>query len=483
MLFKLIAMLGPPVVALGLLFLSSVATAPNPPRLDVFDWPENAREILRERYSVSPPKLSSYTEQQADHFLANAILHLTRLAEHQSKGASPQPETVRMTNIMTVNFLTKHRLTIKRIEKQKSKKASPSPWFSIPLLVSNPRNAHDLIYFHEPDAHGRMVRSLDVIRFDRFSARTHSGFWLPTAILRPTFGAASSTNNLQFQMVYEFPISVTRFRTNYLENPESAKGAFHQALGQKGGIWLGKLRDPDRGLISQMWLNAIKSPLLFDSPFFALQEKTESKAKQSNTLQHTTSARGSSSQHVSNSGEPIKVGSSSDDEDARILHENPSTANEDPHALYVVPSPAHEFPRVAQYQPNTHYGSTTRYQPSTYQEPSAHYQPYNRHQSWPNPLYPGNTAQGASSSSSIPHLMPNEPQLVEHDFLREPHAFVPTQPVRPRPLYPGQQRPIQPPRHPQQDQTPSYLWSLHNDANLNLDISLAPSHPDFHRDG
>ncbi|CDW97738.1 hypothetical protein [Sporisorium scitamineum] len=107
-----------------------------------------------------------------------------------------------------------------------------------------------------------------------------------------------------------------------------------------------------------MWLNAIKSPLLFDSPFFALQEKTESKAKQSNTLQHTTSARGSSSQHVSNSGEPIKVGSSSDDEDARILHENPSTANEDPHALYVVPSPAHEFPRVAQYQPNTHYGMT-----------------------------------------------------------------------------------------------------------------------------
>ncbi|TKY87790.1 hypothetical protein EX895_003371 [Sporisorium graminicola] len=488
------------VAAVGLLLLLvGLVSAPFSPALDNFDWPDGVEEILLSRYPIPPTH--RYTEEQADGFLANAMLHYTRLAERRTR-ENLREENIKTRNIVSAVFLPRHRLVTDGLERKLIHRTSSPSWFSLPLLVDGTFDAGGLGYLYERLPNGGLARSLDLIRFDRFKPRRLDGFWLPTAIIRPTYGNSIERGALRFTVVHQFATSLGLYVDSHLANPDSAPIVFDQALRAKQDIWLRKVSPNDRRLITKIWHKAVDSPLVLDSPFFSREERADWTWRRLNHARASTSAHGSPGQQGSESDQHVDASTfSDDDEDAGILQGVLISGNEDPSSLYMVPGPAHEFARAAPHgaaiTPNERQplpldatqneAPTTLnerrlwsqhsagYGPRINYEPSAHYEPGTRYERWRSAENVGNTALGAGVSGAT-RLPAEEAGLVEHDFMNQHLGFVSNVPIRPRPLYPWENRPMQSPQQPQPNQAPSYLHSLHHDSNVDLDLSLTPSH-------
>ncbi|SJX66055.1 uncharacterized protein SRS1_13496 [Sporisorium reilianum f. sp. reilianum] len=449
------------VAALILLLLFGIASAPRP-QLSIlpadYEWPENAVQILRSRYEDGPSH--HYSEEEADNFLANSLLHYTQLAQARRTKEQFRPENVREKKAKSSTFMHRHRLVIEGLDSKGNQRRGTPSWFSLPLMVDR----QGLHYLHDQLPDGRLERSLDLIRFDRYKTRKIDGFWLPTAIVRPRYRRGGPAN-VKFTVVHEFPTSGNKFRSLYLVNPDGAASALSQALQDKESIWLKKVSPDDHTIISRLWGKAVNSLFLLDSPFFSNQERAQFSSKERNQNVASTIAPGSSAHPRSRNDGHFGASSSSEEEEHPVLRGTPVNVNQNRHAVDVVPGPAHDSPHIVQNVPNTYH------EPNTYQWPTSSYEHGPHYQKWIASQGAANSAQGASSSSSAAPV-PGRPQLVEHDFLTQRHDPGPIQPIRPRPLYPGQQR-LQPsPQQNQPDQVPSYLRSLERDSNVDLDLSL-----------
>ncbi|SNX83556.1 uncharacterized protein MEPE_02263 [Melanopsichium pennsylvanicum] len=256
------------VAAIWLLFYLNTPLAANPTRLDVYDWPEEAMQLLESGQLQSlPQRFPRWTEKQADKFLANAMLSFVEDAKAALEG-SRRPNLP--LKLKTASARIRHRISTVGIEQETPLEVGNPGWFSLPLHDRNPQNPKDIrpLIFKIDDDH--MVPSLDLIRFDSFNSRERRGFWLPTAIIRPTYDIARQ--RLIFHVVYEYPTSVIRYREQYRNSPELARETLKATLDKKKDLWLHKLEHRDRNLIYDTWSNAPGSDLFTSSKFFGTEQ-------------------------------------------------------------------------------------------------------------------------------------------------------------------------------------------------------------------
>uniref|UniRef100_V5EUK7 Uncharacterized protein n=1 Tax=Kalmanozyma brasiliensis (strain GHG001) TaxID=1365824 RepID=V5EUK7_KALBG len=238
-------------------------------QLDAFDWPANTALMLSSGLHLSDTR--RYTEQQADDLLANALVRL----KHLARGRTTSEEAFPSVRLVTAGFMPRHVLVTQGIDPEAQGRLSTRRWFSLPLLAAPPADPDDVHYLEMQTIDGRRARSLDLIRFDRFAPRAHSGFWLPTAIVRPVLKPIprSADDKLEFRVVYQFPTSPAIFRDLFRTDPEQAYSHLRQVLDRKQAVWLSKLDPLDQKLVSNMWKRSHKSNLLPASPFFEQAER------------------------------------------------------------------------------------------------------------------------------------------------------------------------------------------------------------------
>lgn len=257
------------VVTIYLLLRFATVAAVYPARFDTYDWPPEAEEILKAQLEL--PFHEHYTDQQADDFLANALLYHVREALEKTVNPGPrQRKSGVAASITAATFRPRHILLTDGVEQEVHRRRYVQRWFSLPLLVTDPQDEKGWNYLHVPNQNGQIVRSLDLIRLDSFRARQKGGFWLPTAIVRPYYSPISKS--LRFRVIYEFPTSVVRYRSQYRVSPTLADYTLYHTLRRKQNVWLRKLASPDRRLISEMWEHAPRSPFILKSAFFAQPE-------------------------------------------------------------------------------------------------------------------------------------------------------------------------------------------------------------------
>lgn len=496
--------------ALGLLIFLETACAVFPARLDAFGWSSDAIETLRSgRHLENGPR---YDERQADEFLANALVHLTRQAKERAASSAFQTGAI-FESLNTIRFLPVHRLVTNGIEQMLGRGSTASPWFSMPLLIADPQRPNELVHAHIRLSSGRIVRSLDLIRFDKFKTHTSNGFWLPTAIVRPYFNPIN-TALLRFRVVYQFPTSPALYAKAYRNDPSQASAALRQILGQKEPIWLAKINSPERQFMSSLWHRALRLPgRLIDSSFFTPAERqawTEkelsvvlpaSRSEQAPLSEPRVEPNHASSANVveqanappevsrNSKEQPVTVHHSRGDQQSglqEMLHslwspEGSSASSVHPNAhLKLIPDESERRPLQRQKgSPTALYESTQL--PST--RPSSKDPHFGIRKGLLKSLNEGlqlssesprhtQSIGGTSSSAAYPPAAP-EPQTYEYDFFNSENGFVPEAPIRPRPRYP---RPAQEAEQPQQihtDHDLSYLRSLEMERGLNLDLSLA----------
>lgn len=455
------------IAALGLFFLfcgASVTAPPTGTGLEAFGYIKEDSKALRAR--LRDPARHHYSEEQADEFLANAMLRYTQLVRDYAIQATPHQKARTLAN---AKFLPVHRTRTVEIDRKYGRDAQWSPnWFSLPLLIDHESTDQDLHYFRERTRYGYVERSLDLIRFDRFNPYSHEGFWLPTAIVRPNYPRKGG--KLSFTLVHEFPTSPRIFWYKYQSDPGGARVALEEVLERKKGIWLGKVQREDRDIISTLWKSAATSNLIPQRKHFLAKEGE-------NAAGASTSVHQSVSHPELHGDEPIDT---SDEEDPRIPHGAPIDVHQDPHALHVVPGPAHEFPLAAQNEaPITVHQRPPLPPQAAHYVPDPYYYPAPRYDQWAGASNADRSAQEAGSSSSVAHGRQEEPQSFLYDFFGQ-SGYV--QPIGPRPLYPGGGRSLQSPQQPQPYQTSPNLHSPDRDSNVNLDLSLAPTYRGAQRD-
>ncbi|KAJ9478738.1 Protein phosphatase 2A regulatory B subunit [Pseudozyma hubeiensis] len=502
-----------------LLLLSRAALSAFPARMDVFDWPADAAEKIGTNYHLRAND-QHYDELVADEFLANALLHLTRMIRQKTSVQAAWKVGPSDWQLKTVSLLPAHRLVTDGLKQGRTRGTLTSPWFSLPLMVADPYNPEEIGYAHLELPSGETLRSFDLIRFDKFKTATTNGFWLPTGIVRP-FTAPGRPESLRFKMVNEFPTSAARYRKRYKHDPAGATAYLEQALQAKKPIWLSKLILSDREFIDAMWQRAVHDPsALIESPFFTREEKQAWKNKKS-------SVPGEGSASASRS-EPrpdtVHISSSSEkEEDAEASPELPNAFDKQP--MTVLPQS-----QVEQPDPHSREGvGAERYQYSfdkrlkvvpfsgmqsqrrgfLSRPPMSHNDIvaslYDRKQPAPHLMYhstgvdppltlyerahlssaPGYARQdvdGASTSGaesavhtpsgSTYHSGPP----TEHDLLNQHGGVVPEPPVRPRPRYPWEIRRGNAPQDAHVDSGLPYLQSLSKEKGIDLSLSL--SHPE-----
>ena len=276
-------------------------------RYENFAWPTELRNLLRRGDYV--PLFDQYTEQQADEFLANAMLyHVKEATEHAAQDLT-ESASLRSSLITTVPLYPRHRILteglVPDVAGHRFSRFSPG-WFSMPLLTNSPHNSRETEYFHVRLVNGQLIRSLDVIRFDQFRPSRSNGFWLPTAIVRPYFD--TTANTLKFKVVREFPTSAVQYRQHYRISPSLAAANFHHVLQQKQGIWLGKLDPSDRDTILRVWSRATQSRLLPKSNFFTWEAKSVWRHNANKELQDSAPSLGGDHPGA----DPIMISSSDD---------------------------------------------------------------------------------------------------------------------------------------------------------------------------
>lgn len=259
----------PTVVWMILLLVATLAV--EAVRFDKYEWPLDAEELLRSR--LLEHANVAYTEQQADEFLANAMLYHVRESLQSSMTAQRPFERMGVSSLITsATFRPRHVVITEGLEQESPRNRHSPRWFSLPMLVADVRGSNGLSNLHIPLQNGMQVRSLDLIRFDGFKVRNRNGFWLPTAIVRPRYSPMSG--RLKFTVVYEYPTSVNKYRASYHISPRLADATLQHDIRRKQGIWLRKLATADRELISRMWANAPGSALLLSSPFLSSAKQT-----------------------------------------------------------------------------------------------------------------------------------------------------------------------------------------------------------------
>lgn len=509
------------VAALGLLLFCKLVFAVFPANLKHFDWPDDVEEMLTSGAHAQADV--RYDEHQADEFLANALVHLTRLAK---KERPTRAYGAMWNSIFSIHFLPRHRLVTDGVEEVVGGRRYASPWFSLPLFVPDPSIPDKLVYAHIRSPQGNLLRSLDLIRLDKFKPHRGSGFWIPTAIVRPKI--SKSTRALRFSMVYMFPTSPALYRQNFRIDPARATFALQQALQQKQGIWLAKLDPKSREEIAQVWQRAVSKPALFiDSPIFspAEREAWRAKKRQEAVLALQSGAEPLASKPRPSADDYTDISTESDEEHATpsldswrssYMQRSPrqpseadqpllgpgegasGTMSEHPDASGKQPAALHEYYKVIpdesikhplQYPMSPGMTLNERMQlaskdASTSNQadlPGTLYERRRRFR-WASPSSTQDMA-GASSSVAIP-VVREAPQLVEHDFFNVHRGYVPAPPIRPQPHHPWQAWQAESELQSQQAQElqePSYLRSLHRDTDLNLDLSLAPPQPDMRR--
>lgn len=249
---RLLVMRGCLLPALSYILFCSAALAAGTALFERFDWPQDVEGLLHSRHLRTAP--SHYTEQQADEFLANALVYL----KARSTGTG--------TYFITSGHMPRHRFWTEGIDRDAARR-STSTWFSAPLLTGAAHDAGRFEYLQVPLADGSTTRSLDVIRFDRFSPRPYTGFWVPTAIVRPELEKVPRTR-LIFRTLYQYPTSPVLLRDAVRADPQQAWANLERVLAQKKDVWTAKLQTYDRVAIKEMLGRVPKSPLLSSSAFF-----------------------------------------------------------------------------------------------------------------------------------------------------------------------------------------------------------------------
>ncbi|KAF6767440.1 hypothetical protein PSEUBRA_004853 [Kalmanozyma brasiliensis GHG001] len=231
--------------------LLTLVLAPPLPRWELFDWPSDAERLLHldfpRRFGVS------YTEAQADEVLSNALLYLQR----RSPGGY---------GLVRASFMPRHRFLTHGIDEQDASRRARASWFSVPLLTS-PDATGRPDFARVPLPGGGSAHSLDLVRFDRFQPKANTGFWVPTAIIRPHFETGPQ-RRLVFSIVHQYPTSPVMFRDAFLANPKPAQRGLKKVLQQKQDVWLAKLPTDDRNMVQTMWSRAPYSGLMQSSTFF-----------------------------------------------------------------------------------------------------------------------------------------------------------------------------------------------------------------------
>ncbi|SPO25114.1 uncharacterized protein UTRI_02785_B [Ustilago trichophora] len=400
------ATLGIPAAAIWLLFCLLTAIS----RASIFEgyeWPAEAEQLLTAGLRV--PLGQTYSEAQADEFLANAMLHHVREALARSRQPYVRYQTNSLdTLITTATLRPKHTVSTDGIPQETRRRSIKARWFSSPLFVAKAESPMGVEHFQIRLPDQRTVRSLDLIRFDVFKPRSGLGFWLPTAIIRPVYRPGSA--RLSFRKIYEYPTSVVLYRRMHRISPQAAKESLRRTLWRKHRVWLQKLDDVERDLIYQVWMKALRSDRILESPFFTANDRqlatsAGNKAPESSTpLPDITHP-------------PVVDMDSSGEEDTPPLN-------------------AHEF-------------------------------------GLPSPHSSENLANIPEASTSGAHAFEQgAPDLVEHDFFN-PQRNLASQPIRPQALYPWQERPIGLRSHPppgflqQHTSTP-----ILRENDVNLDLSL-----------
>lgn len=499
-----------------LLLLSRAALSAFPARMDVFDWPADAAEKIGTNYHLQAND-QPYDELVADEFLANALLHLTRMIRQKTSVQAAWKVGPSDWQLKTVSLLPAHRLVTEGLNQGRTRGTLTSPWFSLPLMVADPYNPEKIDYAHFELPSGEALRSFDLIRFDKFKTATTNGFWLPTGIVRP-FTAPGRPESLRFKMVNEFPTSAARYRKRYKHDPAGATALLQQALQAKKPIWLSKLILGDREVISAMWQRAVHDPsALIESPFFTREERQAWK-NQKFSVPGEGSASASrpeprpDSVHMSSSSEKEEDAEASPEllnaPDKQPMTVRPQSENKqpDPHSrgnvgaeryqnssdkrLKVVPfsgmpsqrkgvssrlSMSHNDIVAALYDrkqmaPHLMYHSTGVDTPLTL---------YERTQLSSAPGYARQDVDGASTSGaesavhtpsgSTYHSGP----LTEHNFLNQHGGYVPEPPVRPRPRYPWEIRRENAPQDAHVNPGLPYLHSLYKEKGIDLSLSLS----------
>ncbi|GAC98765.1 protein phosphatase 2A regulatory B subunit [Pseudozyma hubeiensis SY62] len=488
--------------------------------MDVFDWPADAAEKIGTNYHLQAND-QHYDELVADEFLANALLHLTRMIRQKTSVQAAWKVGPSDWQLKTVSLLPAHRLVTEGLKQGRTRGTLTSPWFSLPLMVADPYNPEEIDYAHFELPSGEALRSFDLIRFDKFKTATTNGFWLPTGIVRP-FTAPGRPESLRFKMVNEFPTSAARYRKRYKHDPAGATASLQQALQAKRPIWLSKLVLGDRETIAAMWQRAVHDPsALIESPFFTREERQawkneKSEAPDEGKLSASTSQPRPDTIHISSSSEKEREVEASpepvnpSDKQPMTVHplsqvdrlDPPSGGNDESDRyhksledrLKIVsyngmqpqnegfsqwpPMPLHD--RIASLydrkQPAPHLGYHSNFvnPPMTL---------YERTQLSSAPSYAkqdvdGASTRGAESAVYTPSGSTYHPgPLTEHDFLNQHGGVVPVSPVRPRPRYPWEIYRGNTPQDAQVDPSLPYLQSLYKEKGIDLSLSLSHQQP------
>lgn len=286
--------LGSFTTPLLLVLLSSLSAvvAPDPFHVAVekFQWPPEAVVLLDKH--LNPHFNQKYTEEQADSFLAEGLLHLTEQSAKLRESTAGVIGSKRFENILRyLNVLPSHRNKVDGVEHSLLAGRHTPRWMSLPLLEpgSADHRIKHLYHVHLPN--NKVVRSLDMIRLDKFQVKKHDGFWLPTAIVRPY----RSSKALRFKVVYEYPTSANKYRMLHERNPELAAGSLRQALNLKQDTWTAKLGPFERRLVTDMWAKAPGSPLIDTSPLVRQRGGENSFWKRPSNLDRAGSSAAASS--------------------------------------------------------------------------------------------------------------------------------------------------------------------------------------------
>lgn len=246
-------------VLLSLSYLS-VVVAPNLHSIAVsrFNWPQEAAEVLSNH--LYTPLNQDYTEEQADSFLSHGLRQL--FDETTKMHATKERRSGKKMLKSLIRFATvfpDHSATVEGMQRQEH-----SRWVSVPLLEPSPTNP-EVMQYHQVLLPGlRLMRSLDVIRLDKFNVKSAEGFWLPTGIVRPYW--SDPAISLRLKVVYEFPTSVNKYQSLYQVNPQLAAASLRQALETKQEAWTRKLQPEELLMVTRMWDRAPGSKLLETLP-------------------------------------------------------------------------------------------------------------------------------------------------------------------------------------------------------------------------
>lgn len=231
------ATLGVSAAAVWLLFC--LPTAVNGASiLDGYQWPAEAEQMLTAGHQV--PLDQTYSEAQADEFLANAMFYQGREALARARQPYVRYQKSSVATLITAATLRpKHTATTHGIPQETPRRSNKARWFSLPLFVAKAESPMGVEHLQIRLPDQRTVRSLDLIRFDVFKPRSDLGFWLPTAIIRPVYQRARA--RLAFRKNYEYPTSVVLNRRMHRHSPLAAKESLRRTLWQKHRVWLQKL--------------------------------------------------------------------------------------------------------------------------------------------------------------------------------------------------------------------------------------------------